>query len=201
MAITRKWWLVVAVMMVSTAAVLYWMGRPPICTCGYVKLWEPGVNSPGNSQHIADWYTPSHIIHGAIFYWFTHLIMRWKRSGPRLIGIVSRGDLALGPRLAIACALELAWEVVENSPAVIDRYREATLAFGYSGDSILNSMADNVWMMAGFLIAHRLPWKVTLAFALMFELLTLWVIRDNLTLNVLMLVWPVDAIRVWQGAP
>ena len=199
MAIGKRWWLVTAALMAATAIILWRMGRPPICTCGYVKLWEPGVNTPGNSQHIADWYTPSHIIHGAIFYWLTHLLMRWKQSGPRPIGIIPRGNLALGPRIALAAAAELAWELVENSPAVIDRYRQATLAVGYSGDSILNSMADCGWMIFGFYAAHKLPWKLTLAIAVAFELFTLVMIRDNLTLNVLMLVAPVDAIKLWQG--
>jgi len=200
MAVERKWWLLVAALMVITAVILWSMGRPPICTCGYVKLWEPGVNSAGNSQHIADWYTPSHIIHGMLFYGVTHLIMRWKQSGPRPIGIVPRGDFALGPRMVMAAMIELTWELFENSPLVIDRYRTATLAVGYSGDSVLNSMADCSWMLLGFWIAHKLPWKVTLALAVGFELLTLWIIRDNLTLNVLMLVHPVDAIKAWQGA-
>jgi hypothetical protein len=200
MAIGRKWWLVIAGLILAAALTLYLMGRPPICTCGYVKLWEPGVNTPGNSQHIADWYTPSHIIHGAIFYVLTHWLMRWKQSGPRPIGIIPHGDLALGPRLAMAAALELAWELLENSPAVIDRYRQATLAVGYSGDSVLNSVADCGWMLLGFYAAHRLPWKVTLGAAIAFELLTLWIIRDNLTLNVLMLVSPIDAIKEWQAA-
>jgi hypothetical protein len=200
MKIGKIWWLVVAALIIGAGAILWSMGRPPICTCGYIKLWEPGVNSPGNSQHIADWYTPSHIIHGAIFYLLTHAIMRWKQSGPRPIGIIPHGDFALGPRLAMAAALELAWELLENSPAVIDRYRQATLAVGYSGDSILNSMADCGWMLLGFYAAHRLPWRVTLAIALAFELITLLIIRDNLTLNVIMLVYPIDAIKAWQGA-
>jgi Protein of unknown function (DUF2585) len=199
MAVSRIWWIIVALLMLCAALILWSMGRPPICTCGYVKLWEAGVNTPGNSQHIADWYTPSHIIHGAIFYWWTHLLMRWKQSGPRPIGIIPHGDFALGPRLAMAAALELAWELVENSPAVIERYRAATLAVGYSGDSILNSMADCGWMILGFYAAHRLPWKVTLGLAIAFELLTLWLIRDNLTLNVLMLLAPSDAIKAWQA--
>lgn len=200
MPIGKKWWLVVLGLCVAAALTLWWMGRPPICTCGYVKLWEPGVNTPGNSQHLADWYTPSHIIHGAIFYWFTHRLMLWKQSGPRPIGIIPYGDLALGPRIVMAAALELAWELLENSPMVIDRYRQATLAVGYSGDSIINSMADCGWMLLGFYAAFRLPWKVTLGLAILFELFTLWLIRDNLTLNVLMLVYPIDAIKAWQGA-
>lgn len=200
MPIGRRWWLVIAALMIVSALLLLWMGRPAICTCGDVKLWEGGVNTPGNSQHIADWYTPSHIIHGAIFYWLTHLLLRWKQSGPRPIGIIPHGDLALGARLALAAALELGWELLENSPAVIDRYRQETAAIGYTGDSVLNSMADCGWMLFGFYVAWRLPWQLTLALAVAFELLTLVVIRDNLTLNVLMLVWPIEAIRHWQAA-
>ena len=200
MPIGRSWWLVIAALMITSALLLLWMGRPAICTCGYVKFWEGGVNTPGNSQHIADWYTPSHIIHGAIFYWLTHLLLRWKQSGPRPIGIIPHGDLALGARLALAAALELGWELLENSPAVIDRYRQETAAIGYTGDSVLNSMADCGWMLLGFYVAWRLPWQLTLALAIAFELLTLVVIRDNLTLNVLMLVWPIEAIRHWQAA-
>ena len=97
-------------------------------------------------------------------------------------------------------ALEASWEVLENSPMIIDRYRSVTASFGYSSDSIVNSMADIGWMVLGFWLAGRLPWKVSVAMALAFELLTLIIIRDNLTLNVLMLVRPVDAIRVWQAA-
>ncbi len=200
MVISRKYIWMVAALMLITGILLWSMGRPIICTCGYVKLWEGGVNSPGNSQHIADWYTPSHMIHGAIFYWLTHLLMRWKQAGPRPIGIIPHGNLALGVRLVLAAALELAWELVENSPAVIDRYRQATLAVGYSGDSVLNSMADCGWMLLGFYTAYRLPWRWTLALALGFELLTLWVIRDNLTLNIVMLLHPMDSIRDWQAA-
>ena len=88
---------------------------------------------------------------------------------------------------------------MENSPIIIDRYREATIALGYTGDAVINSVADVLWMILGFGIARRLPVWGTVALALAFELLTLIVIRDNLTLNVLMLVWPIDAIRVWQG--
>ena len=95
--------------------------------------------------------------------------------------------------------IEAAWEIFENSPIIIDRYREATIALGYTGDAVINSVADIGWMMLGFGLARRLPVWATVALALAFELLTLIVIRDNLTLNVLMLVWPVDAVRVWQG--
>lgn len=167
------------------AVTLFLMDRPPICECGAIKLWHGVVHSSENSQHIADWYTFSHVIHGFLFYGLAHLVLR--------------GD-ARRWALPLAVALEGGWELLENSPMIIDRYREATMAFGYSGDSILNSIADIGWMSAGFWLAAKLPVRVTIAVALAFEAMTLLLIRDNLTLNVLMLVWPVDAIKTWQAA-
>jgi Protein of unknown function (DUF2585) len=185
MGIARKYWLGVAGMFVLAIAILLAMGRPPICTCGYVKFWEGTVASAGNSQHIADWYSFSHVIHGFLFFGLTGWLMRTR---------------PLGLRLMIATLLELSWELLENSPIIIDRYRAATAAVGYSGDSILNSASDGSWMMIGFIAASRLPWKVTAGLALAFELFTLFMIRDNLTLNIVMLVSPIDAVRNWQGA-
>ena len=171
--------------------ILFAMGRPPICECGTIKLWHGVVQSAENSQHIADWYTFSHIIHGLIFYAGAHLLWRkWNLFD----GAPTRWALP------IAVALEASWELLENSPKVIDRYRSVTASFGYSGDSVLNSFADIGWMAFGFWLAAKLPWKASLALAIAFELLTLAIIRDNLTLNVLMLISPVDAIRQWQGA-
>lgn len=179
------WFIVFLALIAAQAISLYLMGRVPICTCGYVKLFEPGVNTPGNSQHISDWYTPSHIIHGFLFYLAGYLIFR-RRS--------------FGVRLTFAAIIEIAWELLENSPIIIDRYRSATIANGYEGDSILNSVMDTVAMAIGFCFASRAPIWLTVLIAIGFELLTGWIIRDNLTLNVLMLVWPVDAIREWQAA-
>jgi hypothetical protein len=160
------------------------MGRIWICECGTVKLWEGGVNTSGNSQHLSDWYTPSHIIHGFLFYWFAWLVLR---SRP------------LGIRLGLATLVEAGWEILENSPLIIERYRTATMALNYFGDSILNSAMDTLWMAIGFFFAWRMPVWLTIAIAIAFELLTAYVIRDNLTLNVIMLVWPVGAIKAWQG--
>jgi hypothetical protein len=182
--IPRKYWFVALALVALMAAVLLWKGRNPICTSGTVKLWVSTVHGPDNSQHIADWYTPSHVIHGFLFYWLGCLCLRKNPPGDRLIA---------------AAVIEAAWEILENSPLIIDRYREATIALGYTGDSVINSVADVCWMMVGFGIARRLPIWATVALALGFELLTLIVIRDNLFLNVLMLVWPIDGIRVWQG--
>ncbi|MEQ1548062.1 MAG: DUF2585 domain-containing protein [Chakrabartia sp.] len=184
MEISRKYWFGVLAVFAGATFILLGMDRPLICTCGTVKLWEGVVNGPGNSQHISDWYSFSHVIHGFIFYGLGAWLLRTK---------------PLGLRLIIACMLELAWEISENSPAVIDRYRQATMAVGYSGDSILNSISDGGCMMLGFFVASRLPWKITLGLAILFELFTLWMIRDNLTLNILMLVSPLDAVRVWQA--
>jgi len=182
---SRRWLVGALVLFIAQIVILYFIGRIPICECGYIKLFEPGVNSPGNSQHIADWYTPSHIIHGFLFYGLGWLILR---------------RAPLSARFSLAVLIEAAWEVLENSPIIIDRYRTATMALGYNGDSILNSAMDTVSMALGFLIAARLPVWMTVAIAIFFELLTGYLIRDNLTLNVLMLISPVDAVRDWQSA-
>ncbi|PLK70220.1 hypothetical protein C0V73_16955 [Rhizobium sp. TH135] len=184
-ATTRFWLAVTFVIILVQIVSQYLMGRIWICECGYVKLFEAGVNTPGNSQHLFDWYTPSHIIHGFLFYGLGWLVMRRK---------------PITAKLALAALIEAAWEILENSPIVIDRYRTATMAVGYTGDSILNSGMDMVAMIAGFLFAARMPIWLTVVIALGFEVLTAIVIRDNLTLNVLMLVWPIEAVKTWQGA-
>lgn len=180
-----KWFGVAAALLLLQIVILYFMGRIPICECGYVKLFEPGVNTPGNSQHLSDWYTPSHIIHGFLFFGLAWLLFRKQ---------------PIAMRLSFAVLIEAAWELLENSPLIIDRYRSATMALGYSGDSILNSAMDTVFMALGFLFAARMPVWVTVAVAVVFELFTGWLIRDNLTLNVIMLLWPIDAIKEWQNA-
>lgn len=182
--IPRGYWFIAVAMALAAAAILLWMGRPPICTCGEVKLWVGVVHGPDNSQHLADWYAPSHVIHGFLFYFLGWLFLRNNPPGDRLIAAIT---------------IEAAWEIFENTNWVIDRYREATMALGYTGDSVINSLADILWMIVGFGIARRLPVWATVAIALAFELLTLMVIRDNLTLNVLMLVAPVEAIAEWQA--
>ena len=171
-------------------AILFAMDRPPICTCGYVELWHGTVQSNGNSQHVTDWYSPSHFTHGLIMYFVAWLLWRkWALFG----GKPARWALP------IAVLVEAAWEVTENTPMVIDRYRAVTVSWGYSGDSIVNSASDIGWMTIGFLVAARLPTRASVGLAIALELLTLWVIRDNLTLNVIMLFWPIEAVRQWQG--
>ncbi|MES2986536.1 MAG: DUF2585 domain-containing protein [Pseudomonadota bacterium] len=167
------------------ALILLAMHRPPICPCGSIKLWHGVVQSSENSQHIADWYSFSHVIHGFLFY-----AAAWRWLPP----------VARPWALPVAVGVEGLWEVLENSPIIINRYREATMALGYSGDSILNSLSDMGWMTLGFVLAMRLPVWLIVTLAIGFELMTLALIRDNLTLNVLMLVWPIDAIKAWQSA-
>ncbi len=165
-----------------TIAGLLAMGRPPICACGEVTLW--GTAGPHQSQMLADWYSASHMVHGFLLFAALHVAARnWP---------VERRFLA-------ALTLEAAWEVVENTPAVIDRYREATIALGYSGDSILNNLSDIGMMAIGFLAAHKLPVWASLLIVAALELIPLLVIRDNLTLNVWMLLAPTESIRAWQA--
>jgi hypothetical protein len=160
------------------------MGRPPICTCGAIDLWVNESDSARTSQMFADWYSFSHIVHGLLFYAALWLVFRqWP----------------VETRFLVALAIEATWEIVENTPMIINRYREETAALGYTGDSVLNSVSDIAMMALGFLIARKLPvwWAVAVVIAL--ELIPLLVIRDNLTLNVWMLLAPNDALKAWQA--
>lgn len=178
------------VIVAATLAILFAMDRPPICECGYVSLWYGDINSAGNSQHLSDWYTPSHIIHGMIFY-----ALGWLLFSKLGLG----GKSAAKWSFTLAVALEAAWEIIENTPMVIERYRSVTVNWGYSGDSIINSLADLGWMSFGFWLALKLPVRVTVVLAIVMEIVTAIVVRDNLTLNVIMLLWPIEAIAEWQG--
>lgn len=173
--------------MAGFALILLAMGRDPICPCGAVELWHGAANDGGTSQHISDWYSLSHVIHGFLFYGAAHLIGRWRGF-----------PLGFGLALVLAILIEGGWELVENSPVIIDRYRETTASDAYAGDSVLNSLADIAFMVLGFLAARVAPVWLIVAAAIAMELVALWVIRDNLTLNVLMILWPIDAIREWQ---
>ena len=173
-----------------TLAVLFAMGRPPICTCGYVALWYGDINASGNSQHLSDWYTPSHIIHGMLFYALGWFLFRKLGLG---------GKQAAKWSFPLAVFIEAAWEVLENTSWIIDRYRSVTVNWGYSGDSIINSMADIGWMSFGFWLALQLPVRVTVALAIIMEVAAALVVRDNLTLNVIMLLYPFEFIREWQA--
>jgi hypothetical protein len=166
----------------AAALAEYLMGHPLICKCGYVKLWHFDVQSAENSQHLIDWYTPSHIIHGFIFYGLLWLLSRWV-------------PMSLGTRLVLAVAIEATWEVIENTDFVIIHYRELTISLDYYGDSVINSVTDILFMVLGFFLAWRLPVFLTVVIAVALEVYVGAMIRDNLTLNIIMFVWPLESIR------
>jgi uncharacterized protein DUF2585 len=177
---------IVFVLGLVVVAIIYlrWQGRVWWCKCGQ---WYPisfVVQSEHNSQHFFDAYSFSHILHGILFFGILWLFRR---------------QLSLNVRAAIAATFEIGWEMLENSPVIINRYREATVSLGYTGDSIANSLGDIASFVFGFYLARKLGLWRSVAVFIAVELSMLWFIRDNLALNILMLLWPIDAIRRWQA--
>jgi hypothetical protein len=159
------------------------MGHPLICTCGYVELWHNDPAGPQTSQHLTDWYSFTHIIHGVGLYFLLWLI------APRTSFLL---------RLAITVGLEAAWEVFENAPFIMERYRQSALARGYYGDSIVNSVFDTATTALGFIVARMLPVWGSILLVVTIELFLGYMIRDNFTLNIIQLIHPSDAISHWQ---
>ncbi len=173
-------------LLAAHAVALYVMGQPLYYEGGYVQLWYgASVLTNENSQHFSDWYTLSHVIHGLLFYAGLALVF------PRL---------SVGTRLLMALAIESGWELFENTDMIINRYREQALAQGYFGDSIVNSTGDMLAALGGFLVAWRVPIVASVIAVIILEATALFMIRDSLTLNIIQLIQPVDAIGAWQAA-
>ena len=182
---TRGYVLIALALVAFEIAVLFALGRSPICTCGTIKLWHGVATSAENSQHVFDWYTASHVIHGILLYAVLSVLF------PK-VPVMQRFLLALG--------IEVAWEILENTPLVIERYRSGTISLSYRGDSIVNSVSDTLAMSFGFLLAAKLPSLLSLVLIIVLEIAVAYFVRDNLALNVLMLLHPLDQIRDWQAA-
>ena len=184
MPMSRRAWVIALAIMMAAAAILLAMGRNPICTCGTIGLWVGERDSAETSQMLADWYSLSHIVHGLLFYAALWLVARrWPVEW----------------RFLIALLIESTWEVVENTPMVIDRYRATTAALGYTGDSVINSLSDISMMALGFLLARKLPVWAAILLLIALEIIPLFAIRDNLTLNVVALISPNQALQAWQA--
>ena len=167
-----------------TAGLLYWAGRSLICPCGTVKLFDFFPNPAEDSQHIFDWYTFSHILHGLIFYF--------------LIWLVGRGRVPFTVGILIALVLESGWELFENSQYIINRYQSQSISEHYNGDSVINAIGDILTMAAGFFLASLLPVLASVAVLIGIEVWMAWMIRDNLTLNIISLTHPIQSITQWQ---
>lgn len=174
----------VILIFVVTGAIEFFSGRSFLGPDGMFGWWEGSVWSSENSQRVADAYTFSHIIHGMLFYAFLWLVARKVPAKYRFV---------------FALAIEAGWELLENSPLIIDRYRAVTISLGYTGDSIMNSLADVMFAGVGFFIARYSKFWLSVFLIIMMELGCLYWVRDNLTLNVLMLVYPVKSVQIWQS--
>ena len=157
----------------------------PICECGYIKLWHGITFSSENSQHLSDWYSFSHIIHGFGFY-----LLFW---------LLGRGRWSMGLMFFLSMVLEMSWEIFENTDFVINRYREVTISLDYYGDSVINSVMDVLFMALGFFLARKFPIGLIILLVFALEIFVGYSIRDNLILNIIMLIYPLEGIKIWQA--
>ncbi|HWN10581.1 MAG TPA: DUF2585 family protein [Pyrinomonadaceae bacterium] len=187
----RPWlWAAILAVLAGTALLLRLQGRLWICACGRLDLWSGNICSSDNSQHFLDPYSFTHLLHGFLFFWLITLLMTLVLK-----------DLRPAWQVVIAVSAEALWEVFENTNFIIDRYRATTAALGYNGDTVVNSSGDILCCLVGFLIARRLGWRRSLIVFAIMELILLAWIKDSLLLEILMLTFPVDAIRAWQLCP
>jgi hypothetical protein len=181
----EKLWLFAGLilLLVLTAIALRFEGRLWMCACGTIKPWVGDTCSSDNSQHFLDPYAFTHVLHGVAFYWIISWLWPRMRSSRQIL---------------LAIALEAAWEIFENTNFVIERYRTATAALGYTGDTVVNSLGDIICCLVGFLIAQRLGFRRSLIAFIVFELILILWIKDSLLLEILMLISPIEAIKSWQ---
>lgn len=165
------------------AGTLFYWGQPLICTCGTVRFWVGSIFDSGNSQHIADWYTLSHILHGVLI---------------AILGRLLFPRLGFGPLFATAIVTGIGWEVLEHTNWVLDAFRATTVNQGYTGDSVLNAVSDYIWMMGGFFTAYHMKTLYVACLVLTLELCAAFIGRDSLALTTLMLIYPVEAVETWQ---
>ncbi|MCB0036590.1 MAG: DUF2585 family protein [Anaerolineales bacterium] len=182
----KKLWpiLLIAAVLGITALQLHAQGRLWICACGRVDFWSGDIWSSDNSQHIFDPYSFTHLLHGVAFFWLLNWLLK---------------NMPLNWRLLIALVIESVWEVVENAPFIINRYREGALALGYEGDTVVNSISDILLCAVGFLLVHYIGVKRSVIFFVAVELFLILWIRDSLILNIIMLIYPIDALGAWQA--
>jgi hypothetical protein len=178
--------LLVVAMLATQILVLVLMGQPLSCECGHIDVWHGSASGPETSQHFADWYSLTHVAHGFVFYFLIWLVLR-------------NASLSIVFVLALALGVEVSWEIVENTPVVIERYRQTALAAGYFGDSVVNSIGDTLAMILGFVVARKVPVWFSIVVLIGLELFLAFAIHDNLTLNIIQLVYPLDAISQWQA--
>lgn len=182
----RRWLfpVVVIVLLVPLTALALWAeGRLFWCACGEFRVWVGDTCSSQNSQQLFDPYSFTHVLHGFLLFWLIALVFK---------------NLSPSRQLSLAAILEALWEILENTPFIIDRYRAQTAALGYTGDTIVNSLGDLFCAIVGFQVARRLGYVRSLIAFLILEVVLLFWIHDSLLLQILMLIFPVNALKLWQ---